>query len=398
LALFENALPSSLQLITDFATGAGGDRLDLSNWFTMASTAGYTGQNPFAGGYIDLRQDGADTIVRWDNTGGGDNYVDAIRLRNVVSTSLGAENFNPDFNPNGSTPTATAPNTTPPITFEHPSEPQSVPFVSVSRGGVVSREPASAFVDAAKGTQYRVVGTDRDDRVATTDFNDLIETSGGNDRVAGRGGDDFILGGDGTDTAVFRGKRSEYVITKDANGTTRVQDTMPGRDGTDTMVGVENLQFANVPTFRFFHTQAGGHLFTTSEAEAASVRANLPVYREEGTAFLTADEGLANAVPVFRFFHTQAGGHLFTTSAEEAANVRANLPHYRDEGTAFNMSAVPGDDLAPIFRFFHTEAGGHLFTSSEVEAANVRANLPIYRDEGVAFYAPNSVADALFGF
>jgi hypothetical protein len=282
--------------------------------------------------------------------------------------------------------------------FEPSTEPRSVPFVSISRDGVNSREPATPFADAAKGTEYRVVGTARDDRVAATDFNDLIELDGGRDRAAGRGGDDFLLGGDGLDTAVFRGKRSDYVITKDVDGTTRVQDTVAGRDGTDTLVGVENLQFANVPTFRFFHTQAGGHLFTNSEAEAASVRANLPVYREEGTAFLNADEGLANAVPVFRFFHTQAGGHLFTTSAAEAASVRANLSHYRDEGTAFNMSAVPGEDLTPIFRFFHTQAGGHLFTSSEVEAANVRANLPVYRDEGVAFYAPTSVADALFGF
>jgi hypothetical protein len=39
------------------------------------------------------------------------------------------------------------------------------------------------------------------------------------------------------------------------------------------------------PIFRFFHTQAGGHLFTASEVEAASVRANLPVYRDEGIAF-----------------------------------------------------------------------------------------------------------------
>jgi pimeloyl-ACP methyl ester carboxylesterase len=277
-----------------------------------------------------------------------------------------------------------------------PGEP-SMPFVSISRGGVISRELATAFVDVAKGTQYRVVGSDREDRVAATDFNDLIETGAGNDRVAGRGGNDFILGGDGFDTAVFRGKRSEYVISNQADGTKRVQDTVANRDGIDTLVDVENLQFANVPTFRFFHTQAGGHLFTTSAVEAASVRANLPVYRDEGTTFLTADEGLAGAVPVFRFFHTQAGGHLFTTSAVEAASVRANLPVYRDEGTAFSMSASPGEGLAPIYRFFHTQAGGHLFTASEVEAASVRANLPVYRDEGIAFYAPTRVADELFG-
>lgn len=398
LAPFEDALPSSLQLITDFATGTSGDRLDLSNWLTSANATGYAGQNPFAAGYIGLRQDGADTIVRWDNTGGGNSYIDAIRLQNLLSTSLVAENFGLVFNPNVETRITPAPDTLPPITSAPLPEPQFMPFVFISRGGVNSREPALALTDVAKGTQYRVVGTDRDDRVAATEFNDLIELSASNDRVAGRGGNDFVLGGDGFDTAVFRGKRSEYLISTAADGKVTVQDTVAGRDGTDTLMDVENLQFANVPTFRFFHTQAGGHLFTTSEAEAANVRANLPVYRDEGTTFLTADEGLAGAVPVYRFFHTQAGGHLFTTSSVEAESVRANLPHYRDEGVAFNMSAVLGEGLVPIYRFFHTQAGGHLFTSSEVEAANVRATLPVYRDEGVAFYAPTSVADALFGF
>ncbi|WP_207540761.1 hypothetical protein [Sabulicella rubraurantiaca] len=202
----------------------------------------------------------------------------------------------------------------------------------------------------------------------------------------------------GYDTALFRGPRSEYSITTRDDGWRVVQDSVAGRDGTSLVAPeVECLQFANIPAFRFFHTEAGGHLFTTSAVEAAHVRENLRVYRDEGQAFLAADEGLPNAVPVFRFFHTEAGGHLFTASAAEAASVRTSLPHYRDEGIAFHMSATPGEGLAPIFRFFHTRAGGHLFTSSEVEAANVRTNLPHYRDEGIAFYAPTRIADDLFG-
>jgi hypothetical protein len=228
--------------------------------------------------------------------------------------------------------------------------------------------------------------------------NDLISGAAGNDRLAGGPGNDAILGGGGFDTALFRGPRSEYTITSRPDGGREIRDSNASRDGTDVIAAdVENLQFANVPTFRFFHTQAGGHLFTTDAAEAANVRANLPVYREESEVFLTADEGFANAVPVFRFFHTQAGGHLFTTDAAEAASVRANLPVYRDEGTAFSMASTPGEGLAPIYRFFHTQAGGHLFTSSQVEAASVRASLPVYRDEGIAFYAPTRIADELFG-
>ncbi|WP_207540770.1 hypothetical protein [Sabulicella rubraurantiaca] len=299
--------------------------------------------------------------------------------------------------------------------FNAPFDPQGLYLYFGDAGGAdrsfvgVSSTPASPFP-----AQVTVKGTDAQDLISLTtpanahlmgtgvamvgNGNNDVEIGGnGNDRLAGAGGNDLIFGGDGFDTALFRGPRSEYRFQTQPDGSVAIQDQVAGRDGTDLLYGIENLQFGNVATYRFFHTQAGGHLFTTSTVERDSVLQNLPHYRYEGATFLTADQGFPNAVPVFRFFHTQAGGHLFTTSEVEAASVRANLPHYRDEGVGFHMSPVPGEGLVPIYRFFHTTAGGHLFTSSTVERDVTIETLPNYRYEGVAFYAPTTVADQLFG-
>jgi hypothetical protein len=67
--------------------------------------------------------------------------------------------------------------------------------------------------------------------------------------VGGRG-DDEIDGGKGQDTAVFSGTFSEYTITN-VLGVITVKDnaTSNGNDGTDTLTGVEFLQFqdAKIP-------------------------------------------------------------------------------------------------------------------------------------------------------
>jgi Ca2+-binding RTX toxin-like protein len=74
--------------------------------------------------------------------------------------------------------------------------------------------------------------------------NNLIEGDGGDDRLRGSGGNDTLSGGNGTDTAVFSGKRADYVTSFDATtGVFTITDKVEGRDGTDTVSGMENFQF-----------------------------------------------------------------------------------------------------------------------------------------------------------
>ncbi len=58
-------------------------------------------------------------------------------------------------------------------------------------------------------------------------------------------GNDYYDGGDGIDTLTYTGKRSDFVITKNGNGSINVHDTVPCRAGTDTVVNVENFAFAD---------------------------------------------------------------------------------------------------------------------------------------------------------
>ncbi|WP_433769722.1 peroxidase family protein [Pseudomonas putida] len=61
-------------------------------------------------------------------------------------------------------------------------------------------------------------------------------------------------GGAAFDTAIYSGVQSEYVVTRDNRGTINdvtddvwtVADTVAGRDGTDTLLHIERLQFADV--------------------------------------------------------------------------------------------------------------------------------------------------------
>ncbi|WP_269515460.1 beta strand repeat-containing protein [Brevundimonas subvibrioides] len=77
-----------------------------------------------------------------------------------------------------------------------------------------------------------------------------LEGGANGDRLAGLAGDDFLIGGagndtleggDGIDTAVYAGARSAYTVTTSGGVT-----TVSGPDGTDTLRGMERLQFSDL--------------------------------------------------------------------------------------------------------------------------------------------------------
>jgi Ca2+-binding RTX toxin-like protein len=71
-------------------------------------------------------------------------------------------------------------------------------------------------------------------------LNNVLTGNPGRNVLAGLAGNDTLLGGAGIDTALFTGPRSAHVIVN--NGTTV---TVSGAEGTDTLTGMERLQFAD---------------------------------------------------------------------------------------------------------------------------------------------------------
>ena len=88
-----------------------------------------------------------------------------------------------------------------------------------------------------------ISGTSGDDVLNGTPAADVMRGLAGNDRLAGGAGNDLLAGGDGIDTAVYGGRQSGHAVGVTATGEVVVRDTDPsdGDDGTDTLVGIENL-------------------------------------------------------------------------------------------------------------------------------------------------------------
>ncbi|RYE88224.1 MAG: hypothetical protein EOP19_02055, partial [Hyphomicrobiales bacterium] len=89
-----------------------------------------------------------------------------------------------------------------------------------------------------------LIGSSHADDVGGDGAANELRGEAGDDTLTGRGGSDVILGGLGLDTAVFSGNRAAYSINM-TGGVVTVVHNGGGADGTDTLNGVERLQFAN---------------------------------------------------------------------------------------------------------------------------------------------------------
>lgn len=98
----------------------------------------------------------------------------------------------------------------------------------------------------------RITGGDFGDELWGGDGNDTLNGGLGDDKFIGGQGDDTIDGGSflfglfqGTDNSVYKGALSEYDLEFRPDNTVRVIDKVSGRDGTDTLTGVEVGVFAD---------------------------------------------------------------------------------------------------------------------------------------------------------
>ncbi|MFI3156939.1 MAG: S8 family serine peptidase, partial [Methylococcaceae bacterium] len=103
--------------------------------------------------------------------------------------------------------------------------------------------------DLLRGHRGRdqIFGGAGNDVIESGQDDDEIRGDAGNDVMQGNQGDDRIDGGDGLDMAQYSGSYADYRIQRSEQGIW-VTDTKSGRDGSDFLVGVEKLGFADVNT------------------------------------------------------------------------------------------------------------------------------------------------------
>ncbi len=88
-----------------------------------------------------------------------------------------------------------------------------------------------------------LIGGQTGDTLIGDDNANNINAYTGNDTITGNGGNDTIDGGEGLDTVVYALNASSYTVTTITGGYQVVAKT--GNEGTDTLLNVESLKFAD---------------------------------------------------------------------------------------------------------------------------------------------------------
>lgn len=104
-------------------------------------------------------------------------------------------------------------------------------------------------ITVASGTVIEnIVGGSGADTLVGNSASNALTGNAGNDTLTGGAGNDVLDGGDGIDTAVYSGVRSNYSgsIGATPGASSVVIDLVAGRDGTDTLLGVERVKFSDV--------------------------------------------------------------------------------------------------------------------------------------------------------
>ena len=201
-------------VIGDFAAGAGGDSIDLTEMLIgLSASFGITppgpADNPFASGLLQLEQSGADTLLRFYRPGLEPDHIYyglvLLRLTGVTASQLVAANFS-GYDPTGGAPAA---------------------------GSFTGTAGADTFRGLTGPATINGLGGD--DVLTGNAFADTIDGGTGNDRLDGGFGNDTFRGGDGADVLeggfghdLIEGGIGDGVII-DAHG----NDTIRAGDGND---------------------------------------------------------------------------------------------------------------------------------------------------------------------
>ena len=178
--------------IASFATGADGDRLDWGAEYARVMGGWDHATNPFADGYVRLRQVGGDVELQIDWHYTNKDWAPVIVFTGTTLRDFTAYNFF-GLDPRGADPV-----------------------------GVVA------------------TGADAADALDGTYGGDTLSGAGGDDTIRGRFGDDQLNGDDGAD--VLRGEEGDDVLAGGAGGDLLDggldDDRLTGGDGDDTLVDI----------------------------------------------------------------------------------------------------------------------------------------------------------------
>jgi VCBS repeat-containing protein len=210
----------------------------------------------------------------------------------------------------------------------------------------------------------KLTGTAFDDSIFGENGNDFLDGGAGDDalfggngsdELSGGAGNDSIDGGNGQDTLVLLGKRADYVLTEAPDGSIAIRDRRPGSpDGTDRLVSIERVQFAD-GTFKIVDIISAGN--------AAPVAVN-------DTLTVSENAGATDVTVILRANDSDPDGDPFAITAVQAVSARGaavtvsagGQVHY-DPGQIF-ASLENGQTATDSFTYTITDAAGLTSTAT----------------------------------
>jgi serralysin len=222
------------------------------------------------------------------------------------------------------------------------------------QGALTGQQHVSLGILEDLGSSNVVVtgGTPRGDDLDGTTGDDDMYGMSGNDSLFGGRGNDFLDGGWGTDSAYYLGNRSEYSVVKDGDGF-RVTDNY-GTEGSDLLVNVERLDFANIDVALDIDG-AGGQAYRLYQAAFNRVpdKGGLGYWiaqLDRGATLTQVSQAFVDSAE----FKTQYGAHA--TNAELVNHLYWNVLHRAPEQAGYdywvNILNSHADSLANVLANF----------------------------------------------
>lgn len=85
------------------------------------------------------------------------------------------------------------------------------------------------------------------------------------------------------------------------------------------------------PAYRF-NNDFGGHFWTISESEKATVISSIPQYHYEGIGWYAVGSAISGSIPLYRLYNGNTSTHFYTTSIVERDWIMANLAGWSNNG------------------------------------------------------------------
>ena len=200
---------SGAATITDFAAGAGGDKIDLlAIW--NSKLVGWDGSaNPFGSGFAQLVQDGADTLLQIDADGAGSAsaYQTLLTFQNHNTSDFTIDNFNPAYPTDGSLPAGQT------ITGTSGTD----NLTGTVGGDTIYGLAGNDTIDGSAGADYIDGGAD-DDVLTGGNGSDVLIGGDGSDQLSDGGSNDVLLGGTGDDNLSLSYSGASQPLTQVADG------------------------------------------------------------------------------------------------------------------------------------------------------------------------------------